>query len=43
MREATNILGDYINIHKVPESELLSPELNKIMLTGLTMNDLTWN
>lgn len=43
MREATNILGDIINIHKAPESELLLPELNKIMLTGLTINDPTWN
>lgn len=42
MREATNILGDIIHIHKVPESQILLPELNKLMLTGLTINYPIW-
>lgn len=43
MREATNILSDIIHIHKVPESKILLLELNKIMLTGLIINDPTWS
>lgn len=43
MKEATNIFDDIINIQEVPERQRLLPELNKIKLTGITMNYHTWN
>lgn len=43
MKEASDILGDIINIQKVPERQRLLPELNKIKLTGITINYHTWN
>lgn len=41
MQEATNILSDIIKIQEVLEGQKLLPELNKINLTGITVNYYT--